>query len=228
MSYIGTTKIGKMFLGTTEIAKAYLGTDLVFQNGGSPTPPPGPVIPYTQVEYIQSSANKYINTNIEVNLIRRYITHSQFNVATSAKAEGSTQTNLYLFIGQNAQKKFYCARGSSVVTTSITNDGNFHDFDIDIIAGTFKVDNTSTSISTGAVNSAIKFALFACNGVEQTEGNYSYYVQGKKGRTTLYGSDGNVLADLYPVRDGQSGYFYDTISQSLLGDGTFTPGPDLV
>ena len=32
MSYIGTTKIGKMFLGDTEIAKAYLGTELVFQN----------------------------------------------------------------------------------------------------------------------------------------------------------------------------------------------------
>lgn len=39
MSYIGTTKIGKMFLGNTEIAKAYLGTELVFQKGGGPTPP---------------------------------------------------------------------------------------------------------------------------------------------------------------------------------------------
>lgn len=39
MSYIGNTKIGKMFLGNTEIAKAYLGNDLVFQKGGSPTPP---------------------------------------------------------------------------------------------------------------------------------------------------------------------------------------------
>ena len=34
MSYIGTTKIGKLFLGSVEIAKAYLGSDLVFQKAG--------------------------------------------------------------------------------------------------------------------------------------------------------------------------------------------------
>lgn len=39
MSYIGNTKIGKMFLGNTEIAKVYLGNDLVFQKGGG-TPSP--------------------------------------------------------------------------------------------------------------------------------------------------------------------------------------------
>lgn len=38
MSYIGTTKIGKMYLGTTEIAKAYLGTDLVYQKNSQPQP----------------------------------------------------------------------------------------------------------------------------------------------------------------------------------------------
>ena len=46
MSYIGTTKIGKMYLGNTEIAKAYLGNDLVFQKGGSPTPPPSTYIQF--------------------------------------------------------------------------------------------------------------------------------------------------------------------------------------
>lgn len=33
MSYIGSTKIGKIFLGDVEIAKAYLGTQLVYQSG---------------------------------------------------------------------------------------------------------------------------------------------------------------------------------------------------
>lgn len=43
MSYLGTTKIGKMFLGSTEIQKAYLGSVLVFSQGSGPTPPqPGP------------------------------------------------------------------------------------------------------------------------------------------------------------------------------------------
>lgn len=50
MSYIGTTKIGKMFLGDVEIAKAFLGTDLVFQKGGvvPPTPDPGDISNYVQ------------------------------------------------------------------------------------------------------------------------------------------------------------------------------------
>ena len=56
MSYIGTTKIGKMFLGNTEIAKAYLGSDLVFQKGGSPTP--------VQVDYIETDGVAYIDTLI--------------------------------------------------------------------------------------------------------------------------------------------------------------------
>ena len=42
MSYIGITKVGKMFLGNAEIAKAYLGSNLVFQRGG-PSPSPTPI-----------------------------------------------------------------------------------------------------------------------------------------------------------------------------------------
>ena len=57
MSYLGTTKIGKMYLGSTEIAKAYLGTDLVFQKGGTP-----PL--YTEVDYIETDGVAYIDTGI--------------------------------------------------------------------------------------------------------------------------------------------------------------------
>lgn len=60
MSYLGTTKIGKMYLGNTGIAKAYLGNTLVFQNGGGPTPPPP-----TNVAYIRGGGDgSYIDTGI--------------------------------------------------------------------------------------------------------------------------------------------------------------------
>lgn len=59
MSYIGTTKIGKMFLGSTEIGKAYLGTTPVFQKGGG--------LPYTPVDYIETDGTAYINTGIKGN-----------------------------------------------------------------------------------------------------------------------------------------------------------------
>lgn len=61
MSYLGTTKIGKMFLGTVEIAKAYLGTNLVFQNGGSPTPPTPTIVYHDRVRF---DGTAYILTDI--------------------------------------------------------------------------------------------------------------------------------------------------------------------
>ena len=59
MSYIGTTKIGKMFLGTTEVGKAYLGDDLVFQNGVIP-PTPSPVFH----DRVRFDGTAYIQTDI--------------------------------------------------------------------------------------------------------------------------------------------------------------------
>lgn len=60
MSYLGTTKIGKMYLGNTGIAKAYLGNTLVFQNGGGPTPPTP-----ANIAYIRGGADgQYIDTGI--------------------------------------------------------------------------------------------------------------------------------------------------------------------
>ena len=60
MSYIGSTKIGKMYLGSTEIAKAYLGNDLVFQN----------TIPV--VQYIRGGADgSYSDTGISADSTTR-------------------------------------------------------------------------------------------------------------------------------------------------------------
>ena len=76
MSYIGTTKIGKMYLGSTEIAKAYLGNNLVYQSGATP-------LPYTPVEYIETDGTAYIDTGIKGNSPR------SFEVKTTPVAFGS-------------------------------------------------------------------------------------------------------------------------------------------
>ncbi len=58
--YLGNTEIGQIYLGETEISKAYLGSDLIFESGGSPTPPTP--LPYNaQVEYLQGGSAPYIN-----------------------------------------------------------------------------------------------------------------------------------------------------------------------
>ena len=58
MSYIGNTKIGRMFLGSTEIAKAYLGSTLVFQKGAQPQPQP------VFYDYLVFDGTAYIDTDI--------------------------------------------------------------------------------------------------------------------------------------------------------------------
>lgn len=87
MSYLGTTKIGKMYLGSTEIAKAYLGTNLVFQNG--------PVIPDGPVDWIEADGTAYINSNINGNITKGVMTKvllkSPSCVIGSRKDSGETR-----------------------------------------------------------------------------------------------------------------------------------------
>lgn len=61
MSYLGSTKIGKMFLGGIEIGKAYLGNNLVFDKGGEPAPPQ--VLPVFY-DYLAFDGTACIETNI--------------------------------------------------------------------------------------------------------------------------------------------------------------------
>ena len=94
MSYLGTTKIGKMFLGSVEIAKAYLGTALVFQKGGN--------LPYTPVEYIETDGTAYIDTGIKGNDPRSCeLKYMPGSVGTSLQCilgceTTSEDTNLYV------------------------------------------------------------------------------------------------------------------------------------
>ncbi len=92
MSYIGTTKIGKIFLGATEIGKIYLGTNLVFQKGGN--------LPYTPVDYIETDGVAYINTGINGNDPRsceiKYMTsNGQYFHCPLGVGDGNENTNLY-------------------------------------------------------------------------------------------------------------------------------------
>ena len=101
MSYLGTTKIGKMFLGTVEIAKAYLGTTLVFQSGGN--------LPYTQVAYIETDGDAYIDTGINGN-DPRSVELKYMPVTTSMQCiigvgNGNENTDLYYPVALNNSGK---------------------------------------------------------------------------------------------------------------------------
>lgn len=87
MSYLGTSKIGKMYLGSTEIAKAYLGNTLVFQKGGGPMPP-------SEIPYIRNtSLGAYIDTGITAdNTVRVIVWARNWNPTAGALFGSRTST----------------------------------------------------------------------------------------------------------------------------------------
>ena len=108
MSYIGNTKIGRMFLGATEIAKAYLGSTLVFQKGGQPQPQQHTIVLYPSG--YDSVDKSYYNIN---------------NPANAYEAADSSDTNycgVGLARGAGAETYCYFTFDTSAIPASATID----------------------------------------------------------------------------------------------------------
>lgn len=132
MSYIGTTKIGKMYLGATEIAKAYLGNDLVFQNGGG-----GGGLPtgLQALTYFDTDGSNYILTPIQYASGHTFkITEDlQFLVNTTNKGTGwnaggalavfASSVNRYYGDGAAALSPYIATSNRVVATVQIGTSG---------------------------------------------------------------------------------------------------------
>ena len=94
MSYIGSSKIGKMYLGSTEMAKAYLGSSLVYQNGG---------VQPTIIPYIRGGADgSYIDTGITPDQTTKVIVW-----ARNFNPYGSKYTHLFGSLVASNNAMFY-------------------------------------------------------------------------------------------------------------------------
>jgi len=139
MSYLGTTKIGKMFLGSVEIVKAYLGTALVFQKGGN--------LPYTPVAYIETDGDAYIDSGIKGNDPRscelKYRPASIQGQCVLGVGNGSENTSLYYLAYVSSSG--YCGFGHRYFYTSA---------DLTVTAGT--VYEAKTKMKNGSQQTSIK------------------------------------------------------------------------
>ena len=61
MLKLGTQEVSALYLGETKISRAYLGEKLVFEGSKPSRLPEG----YTEVEYVQTSGNICVNTNLK-------------------------------------------------------------------------------------------------------------------------------------------------------------------
>lgn len=163
MSYIGSTKIGKMFLGSTEIGKAYLGSNLVFQKGGAVS---------TVFPYIRNTPDAYIDTGITPDETTKIIVWARnFNpggnsytwLFGSRVANQDSMFGLNLMNGVNSGKVRACF---GAVNTDLTNKwtlmSHYHKYELS--ANGFYVDGTLiSSVTASTFSNNHNIFLFNCN-----------------------------------------------------------------
>ena len=223
MSYLGTTKIGKMFLGTVEIAKAYLANTLVYQSGGGPTPPP---LPYdAEIAYLQCTGiNQYIDTGQTIDFQNHDYDFSFVAEYTDVSGRQLMGDGQACFMGVNAGRfelRYNSYYGSISANTEHTWRKTFvSKISYEYIDGT-QVGSVDRS---GLTPQLSKIFLFTTYG-----GPTTLYSMAKLKSAKLY-VDSVPVFDMIPVRVGSVGYMYDRVSGTLFGcasSGTFTLGPDI-
>lgn len=235
---IGSDTIGSLFLGTEEFGKAYLGTELVY----------GKELPYdAAIEYIGTTGTQYIDTgiiqstrNFELTLVAQWTGNASSDFEAFfgyANISGGSVPRFQLF--KNNGKWAFGTNSTSASDISV--DNNKHTF--------FVTGNASTNVETMSVDGGT-----ATNGTSSSEGlqgnTIHQYLGGRSNDDGTLGRPSSArfyylnykkFADaahtqlvqewnLIPVRVGQVGYMYDTISGQLLGDlgsGNFILGNDL-
>ena len=229
---IGSDNIGSLFLGTEEIGKAYLGSELVY----------GKELPYdAKIEYIQSTGTQYIDTgikptdNIRYELKAQYTANNEgFDTMLGCYAANPSRYGVLLGLQKSTSGgKLYLEFGHAVdgVSDAVKSDASptaLHTFKGGSVNGTNSLDvdgAVETIAFLGAYPANLNLWLFARNR-EGVVGNQSsaklYYCKIWNG--------GNLVFDAYPVRVGNVGYLYDTVSGQLLGNsgsGNFILGNDL-
>lgn len=177
-------------------------------------------LPYdAEVEYLQATGTQYINT-LFVPI------QDNFRVVADAEKTVSGGDNMLVYVANAsgyyfnlnwyAQTAYFRFRGDSETITAATGRHLFE------LGSTSKVDSSSVSIGGSLTLVGNTTAMW----IGRSAGGS--YFKGKIYSVQAYYGDTLVL-DLIPVRIGQVGYMYDTVSGELFGNsgtGSFTLGPD--
>ena len=219
-------------LGSDEVTKAYLGSELVY--------------PYdAQIEYLETTGTQYIDTGVA-------LTGRNIEITLVAQWTGSdvSQFESFLAFMDNILVTPRCGihkyNGNWMFGTNATNkpifpvDGNIHKF---FLTGNASADKESLYIdnvfvtqgdttSEGLFGNTITFFL-GCrnrNGSVDNPSSAKFYSLNIKKFDNAEHTEVLSEYNYIPVRIGQVGYMYDTISGQLFGNdgtGAFTLGADV-
>lgn len=217
MSYIGNTKIGKMFLGNTEIAKAYLGNDLVFQN----------TIPV--VQYIRGGADgSYIDTGITADSTTRVIVWARNWNPVGMGLFGSrvaATTNAFAVFAsayqQTGQIRFDFGTEQNLSQDAFQLLSGYHKYEVN--GNQFLVDDTVVVTATAATfDNNLNIHLFGVN----TNGTHTDLSLPVDIAACKIYKNGVLVRDFTAVESPSVG-LYDAVSETMFtnsGSGSFTYG----
>lgn len=236
MSYIGNNKIGKVYLGNSEIAKAYLGDDLVFQNGGGPTPPTPTLVFY---DYLYFDGTAYIDTTLVPPENASFRCNFGNETTKGAQryfgaAANGAATNLFLNNNTNSTNRNFTAyyQSSSSVVTSKTLAFSYPTFNFFLTPERIGI-GASTYTFTGGANAHNGGIVFGSNsshsGNPYTGRMTRFRVYGSDARGCTSYSDFDNYTPVYTIRpctyNGEAGLWCEETSQffgNSAGSGTLT------
>ncbi len=198
------------------------------------------LIPYQQIEYLESSDIQYIDTGIKGNTEYKYIFDYKVEVVGSGPIFGMrnkssfNQDSIFCFSFRDSANaaNFYINKGPGANSTYNTfinkKDAKRHSVIIDINKSELTMDGISASnikFPTEPFITDYNLFIFGNNVAGVNNGAcvrfYEYLVM----------NGDTKIQHLIPVRVGNVGYMYDLVSKQLFGNagtGDFILGPDKV
>lgn len=195
------------------------------QTGGG-----GSTLPYdAEVEYLQGDGAAYIDTGMKAAgtfHIKTYLVDfftSTFLGNWPFGGRTAYNNNAFgMFIAADTNKINVAYNGNTLPLA--TYSSYQQSCWVEIKGGSINIGSTTYALTAKTFTSSYNVILFGLN-----NGGSIINSRAKIGKTLLY--DGTTMMYLIPVRVGQVGYFYDIISETLIGNagtGSFILGNDVV
>ena len=188
---------------------------------------------YTQLEYIQSSGNQYINTGVVPTPNTRAVIDAQITAQTAASAaylgersgSGGTDKTAYelwsMSTGTNVSSDFFGNRVSKTMSTIGTR------VLIDKNKASVTINGSTITNSAAAGTATLPIFLLASN----DKGTAAYGIAAKLYACQLY-DNGTLIRDFVPCKNSSGAVgLYDLVGAKFYanaGTGTFTAGPEII
>lgn len=198
-------------------------------------------VPYTKVEYLESSGTQYIDTEYilqkddEVEIEMVMLDNSSQYVGVFGARKNSYTRNCYALFSKFMNYNRFNYSRTGVETTGRINSINTK-YKINTKNDTCIIYNENDTVfdtitTTGTINDTINTCGLFCINTDSSTGFspdspsnlriYSFKITNK---------NGEIVRDMIPVRDGTTGYMYDKITKKLYGNkgsGNFSYGNDI-